>query len=570
MNLMKNLKVKTKLISSYLIIALLICIVGTIGALSLKTVNSRAEEMYTISFQHVNDLLSIKANLAEIKSDVLNLVYENDNLKLASIEKNITAKVKEDNDYIENYKNSQMTDEEIKAFGEFNNNITKYRETRDKIVAAAKATNFEEAKKQYILMVPVQSAMMDSIDKVIVINVYQAKQANANIYSIYTNSNMNIYILTGVGLIAAILIGLFMARNVGEPLKKIKEYAERLAVYDFSTPIAISRKDEFGQTGNSLNKAQENINNLVKTIMDNSQDISASSEELSATAQELSSKAIIIDKAINNIANSMQESSAVSEQISASVQEVDSSINELSEKAMAGSNSAIESKKRAEDVKLNSKKAIEETRKLYAEKENKMLQVIQNRKVVERIKIMADTIGDIAGQINLLALNAAIEAARAGEQGKGFAVVAEEVKALAEQSSDAVTDIQDTISKVQEAFNNSIETGNEILNFIDSNVHEQFNAYGETGNQYYNDSDFVSKMSEDIASMSEEITATVGQVSEAVQNMAETAQKSNEQADEIKESMDETTKAIEQVAETAQSQAELAQKLNEMIQKFKI
>ena len=155
-------------------------------------------------------------------------------------------------------------------------------------------------------------------------------------------------------------------------------------------------------------------------------------------------------------------------QISASVQEVDSSINELSGKAMEGSNNANESKKRAEDVQNNSKKAIDETKKIYAEKENKMLQVIENRKVVDRIKIMADTIGDIAEQTNLLALNAAIEAARAGEQGKGFAVVAEEVRTLAEQSSEAVIDIQDTIVKVQEAFNNSIDTGNDILNFIDN------------------------------------------------------------------------------------------------------
>jgi methyl-accepting chemotaxis protein len=237
---------------------------------------------------------------------------------------------------------------------------------------------------------------------------------------------------------------------------------------------------------------------------------------------------------------------------------------------MEGSNNASKSKERAAEVQNNSRQAIGETQKLSAEKEKKMLQVIENGKVVNSIKIMADTIGSIAEQTNLLALNAAIEAARAGEQGKGFAVVAEEVRNLAEQSAQAVTSIHDTIIKVQEAFNSSIDTGNDILKFINNEVNEQFNAYGETGNQYYNDSDFVSKMSEEIAAMSEEITATVGQVSEVIQNMAQTSQKSNEQAEEIKESMNETTKAIEQVALTAQSQAELAQKLNEMIQKFKI
>ena len=412
--------------------------------------------------------------------------------------------------------------------------------------------------------------MMYSLDKVIDINLLEVKLANENIDSTYTNANITIGILTFAGFIIAILLGLFMSSNVNKPLKKIKDYAERLALYDFSTPIIIARKDEFGQTGVALNKAQENVNVLVKEIMENSQDISASSEELSATAEELTSKAISIDKAINNISNGMQESSAASEEISASVQEVDSSINDLSEKAMEGSNNANKSKERATEVQNNSKKAIDETRKLYAEKENKMLQVIENGKVVDNIKIMADTIGSIAEQTNLLALNAAIEAARAGEQGKGFAVVAEEVRKLSEQSSHAVTAIHDTIIKVQEAFKNSIDTGNDILKFINNEVNEQFNAYGETGNQYYNDSDFVSKMSEEIAAMSEEITATVGQVSEVVQDMAQTAQKSNEQADTIKESMNETTKAIEQVALTAQNQAELAQKLNEMVQKFKL
>ena len=92
MNLMKSIKVKTKLISSYLIVALLICIVGAIGAISLKSVNSKAEEMYSISLQHVNENLSLKSNLAEIKSDILNLLYEKDNLKLEQAEKNIVTK----------------------------------------------------------------------------------------------------------------------------------------------------------------------------------------------------------------------------------------------------------------------------------------------------------------------------------------------------------------------------------------------------------------------------------------------------------------------------------------------
>jgi methyl-accepting chemotaxis protein len=183
---------------------------------------------------------------------------------------------------------------------------------------------------------------------------------------------------------------------------------------------------------------------------------------------------------------------------------------------------------------------------------------------------MADTIASISEKTNLLALNAAIEAARAGEQGRGFAVVAEEVRKLAEQSSEAVTGIQDTIIKVVDAFKNLSGNSGDVLKFINESVDPQFEDFLSIANQYYNDSDYVSKMSEDIASMSEELSATVDQVSKAVQSMSATSQESSENAETIKESMNEATKAIEQVAATAQSQAELAQKLNEMVQKFKI
>lgn len=368
-------------------------------------------------------------------------------------------------------------------------------------------------------------------------------------------------------LLSIVLIKIF------KPFEAIVNNIERFATGDFSCEdlkINTKSKDEIGKINNSLYKMKKQLTSLIKEIMDNSQNLSASSQELLATVEELSLKSETIDEAVEIISDGMQESSAATEEISASMEEVDSSINILSSKALEGSNNSNEFKLRATYVKNNSEKAIKETKKLYAEKQRNMEMAINDGKVVDSIKVMADTIGSIAEQTNLLALNAAIEAARAGEQGKGFAVVAEEVRKLAEQSSQSVINIQDTILKVQQAFKRSIDTGSDILEFINTNVNEQFNSYKETGNQYYNDADFVTKMSEEIAAMSEEITATVGQVSEAVENMASASQGSGEKAETIKESMNETTMSIKQVAKTAEMQTSLSEKLNEMVKKFKI
>ncbi|MBW9171666.1 methyl-accepting chemotaxis protein [Clostridium estertheticum] len=567
-----NLKVKKKLILVFSVICIFIVLIGAQGIISSSKISDGSKFIYSNSLISIKDVEEIKGNINEMRGNMLTIVFERDRSKLDKQIENINNLTNKDIKIQKEYESlSTASIANEKVYNDFKDDLVKYREEKVKLIELVKAKNYGEAVKIFNSeMAQIRVSMFENLDRCIVLNQQSAAKANLDNIAQFNKVRYTIVSYTAITFFIIILMGYILSKNIMNPLNKIKELADRLSSYDFSTPINITRKDEFGQTVVALNTAQENVTTLIKVVMGNAQDLSASSEELSATVQELSSKSIIIDEAVETIAAGMQETSASSEEISASVEEVDSSINILSSKAMEGSNNSYQFKKRATKVEDNSQKAINETQKLYAEKQKNMEKAIEGGKVVDSIKVMADTIGNIASQTNLLALNAAIEAARAGEQGKGFAVVADEVRKLAEQSAQAVINIQDTIVKVQGAFKSSIDTGCDLLEFINTHVNEQFSAYAETGKQYYNDSDFVSKMSEEIAAMSEEITATVGQVSQAVQNMAESSQSSSEEVSRIKEGMNETSQAIGQVALTAQGQAELAQKLNEIVQQFKI
>lgn len=383
---------------------------------------------------------------------------------------------------------------------------------------------------------------------------------------------MFVILIIGIVLIT-IACAQILNKDVSEPIGIVSDNLKKYADGDFTGKIPeklLKRNDEIGELFLSLNLMKKNLSDLFENIERCSQELNSTSSNLSNTVNDITDKFNSISNSTNHILNVVQDTGASSEEISASVEEVDSSINELSSKALDGSNNSGESKERALKVQAKGKKAIDKIESMYRQNEQNILQAIEDGKVVADIKSMSDTVASIAEQTNLLALNAAIEAARAGEQGKGFAVVAEEVRKLAEQSKEAVDGIQNTILKVQQAFKNMSDTGNDILAFMQKEVNPEFQNFKEVGDSYLRDSDFVNKMSEDIAAMSEELTATVDQVSQAVQGMSESSQKSSESAGLIEENIAKTLKSMERISESADNQLQMAEKLNNIMNKFKI
>lgn len=570
LNPVLNMSLFKKLISSFIIIASFIAIVGVQALNNMNKININTVAMYEKNLIPINDLRTLKENSYKLSELYSEIIKEKDASKIAIIEDNIKKVLDESEKLRQTFKNVYLSGTQQTLYDRYSDYFNTYRKSQEEFLSTLKSDN--ELFKAVALnkMNRDRDSMNAYLD--ILINKYidSTKETNTNNIQIF-NSSIKImitYIILGFAI--AIFLGITISTMIARQLRKVVTLSDAVGSGDLTHKIHIDRKDEIGRLAKGLNDAIGNIRSLINEVVNNSSSIGSSSNNLSSMMKEISLNMENVSRSTEEIASGAEELSASTEEVTSSIQEISALVDEISAKAADASKSSVEVQARAVSIKEKAAIAIEKGNVTYSESYDKIMQAMEQGKVVQEIEVLTHTIKNISSQTELLALNAAIEAARAGEHGRGFAVVADEVKKLAEQSSNAVKNIQDIIAQVVKAFNNLSQSGHDVLKYMEDEVKPSYELLSNTGLQYEKDAVFLNNISREIAASTKVISESIEQLSGVIQGVASMSQQSAANSESILENVKETTSSMVELSKTAESQAKLSNDLMQLVEQFKV
>ena len=350
-------------------------------------------------------------------------------------------------------------------------------------------------------------------------------------------------ILISGGLLAALLalgIAWSLSRTIVGRLEQTVAIARNIAAGQLDSPIPTGGRDELGQLLAAFGQMQDKLRGMIQGIKQGTDQLVAASHSISANSQQLSAAA--------------QEQSSAASSMAATVEELTVSINHVSDNAGEAHDLSSQSGQLAQDGGQTIQASVDSMRSIAGTVQSSATRIGELGEHSERVSSIVSVIKGIADQTNLLALNAAIEAARAGEQGRGFAVVADEVRQLAQRTTNSTQEIAAMIEKIQAATQAAMSDMEVGVRQVNGGV-DLANQAGEAVVSINTSSDKVVRVVNQISLALREQTAASHDVARTVERLAQMAQQNSE--------------AIGETVQTAVSLDALANDLNRQISQFR-
>ena len=379
-----------------------------------------------------------------------------------------------------------------------------------------------------------------------------------------------VMIFSGIASALIFLYGLYIAYLTSTPLRRAVDFAETLAKGDLTpTLYSLTQKDEIGQLCNALNMMLESFRTLVGNLSQGADMFCKSSESLATRADATSNAAQQVALSINQVANGSQSQATSVETILLAVQQMSSDIQQIDQTVSLADQASTQALNFADQggqaiTKISAQfehihQTVDETGSIISKLGEKSSSI---ESIVETIKTISD-------QTNLLALNAAIEAARAGEHGRGFSVVAEEVRKLAEQSTQSSAQIEQIIQDIKINVERAILSMSAEIEVVQSGsemVDEAQSAFAEI----MESTQVVNQQIKEVSLFAHNIANSSQKIYEEIEQVSAITSQTTSQTEEVAASSSEQMDSMQEISSSAEGLKSEAQALQVLARKFKL